>query len=387
MATAESLKSLFNQQTPLTDSSIPVKSFEEIYKTSYSHGLEAIYAIENIDLRSIRPISQPFCPPLDLPQKKLKHIPIVKQEQLEFDFGDSFRNWIESFLLREPIQVLGLSRQAEKGLLSNEKKYIRDLVESDIRSFIFFKGMGQGHIDEIKQKLSHFLNGRLHHQTQVVDITSWIRSLLTNVDRKKAHVCLQLHQLESLVPLSLSETIEVNRLPIEKRHEWANDAIKTLQQETIYQSVHADMKKIIDVFIKPWVRSRLGLANRLELCERLERISDDSSITIPVLNFLTHVFFEDQFPLNQFLIRVEGDLYCADESLARSYLLTIETVQSYFYKSQICYTLSQLVRLVAQEMARGWQGFDDGFLEKAIRQSPRFYVRKQSGGELAVCLA
>ena len=30
------------------------KSFEEVYKTSYSHGLESIYRIENIDLKTVR---------------------------------------------------------------------------------------------------------------------------------------------------------------------------------------------------------------------------------------------------------------------------------------------------------------------------------------------
>jgi hypothetical protein len=111
-------------------------SFEETYKSSYSHGLEAIYALETVNVRSIRRLQAPPAqpPPLRAP------CVLPMAPQLEFDFGASFRAWLEPFLLDEPIQVLGLSRHAEKCLLEQRKERLRDLIGCNLRQLIFVKG-------------------------------------------------------------------------------------------------------------------------------------------------------------------------------------------------------------------------------------------------------
>lgn len=99
------------KRPPLNVRTPDLQSFEGTYKTAYSHGLEAIYALENVDLKSIRRISdaqeseplQPKSPPRPLQPLE------APEPQLELDLGDGYRSWIESFVLQEPIHVLGVS--------------------------------------------------------------------------------------------------------------------------------------------------------------------------------------------------------------------------------------------------------------------------------------
>ena len=198
-------------------------TFEETYKTAYSHGLEAIYALENIDIKSIRPI-------LPLQANKAPGPKIVPQifpeklsDQLELDLGDAYRGWIDSFIKKEPIHVLGLSRHAEKCLLEHGKRVLGDLIHTNLKEFVFLKGMGQGHVDEIQQKLARYLEGRPLERCKKIDFASWIRSIVAAFDRKKVYVALESHHLSDLFSLSPSESVETRRLTLEKQ-EWIQEA-------------------------------------------------------------------------------------------------------------------------------------------------------------------
>lgn len=387
MAFGESLKSSFDPHHHPAEVNT-LKSFEDIYKTAYSHGLEAIYAIEKIDLNSIRRISEPQ--PIKVVAKQQKPAISVQSQlpnQLEFDFGDAYRGWMESFVVREPIQVLGLSRHAEKSLSTNGKMVLRDLIGVDLHSFVFFKGMGQGHIDEIQQKLSQYLNGRVLHQCPTVDMAAWMRSWLGQADRKKVFVCLQPYHLEGFVALSMAENLEVGRLPPDKKLEWTNDILSEIRKEKIRLSINEDLKKIVDVFIKPWMQRRQGMATRQEIMERLQKISDEPELTAYIFDFLSSTFSNGSFPLKSFLYEVDEQLYCSDAHIAANYKVVQDRAHSYFYKSEICYTLSHLVQLMSRELACSWQVLEEGFMEKALRQSSHFHVRKQREGGLMVRLA
>lgn len=360
--------------------------FEETYKTSYSHGLEAIYTLENIDLKSIRPIekSKPALPSAPkFPHSKSHPLSL----QLEFDFGDEYSGSMEAFLNVEPITVLGLSRHAEKCLLGNGKKVLKDLMHANLQDFVFFKGMGQGHLDEIQQKLNQYLDGRTLEKSRSVDFAAWIRSLIAALDRKKTYVAVHSYNLSDLFTLSPAETVEVNRLTLEKKQELIEEGLQLFREESRHQAVTISMRKMVNVFLKPWIRRRLGIASKSELTERLQRISENPLIATNVLKFFTDVYFDGLFPPTLDLYQVDEDLYCADEMTASAYCLIVKGALSYYYNPEISYTLSQLVSFLEREFALQWSGFAEGFVEKVLFQSPCFRVRKGPKGDLLVRLA
>lgn len=348
-------------------------------QSAYSHGLESIYAIETIDVASIRRFEStrtPTVPSPTIPLQRSDPLPA----QLEFDFGDEFRCWIEPFILREPIQVLELSWHAEKILMAHGKTRIGDLRDMEPRDFVFFKGMGQGHIDEVQQKLRRYLEGKVLERCSMIDFNAWLRVLLTALDRKKVFVGLEGYRLSNLLAMTPAESGEISRLTAEKRQAWIKELIACLQHAERVQAVKEDMRRIVEAFVKPWIRSRHDLADKQELTERLLRVSERGSRPMEALRFFSEVYFDMMFPLGAYLYEVDTGLYCSSKDTAEQYKNLVEKALTYFYHAGASYQLSHLISLLERDFAMSWHGFPEGFVEKALRQSPRFRVRKGESG-------
>lgn len=362
------------------------QSFEETHKLAYSHGLESIYKLENVDLKSIRPIVSSF------PEKKEKSYhyqppTYVANDQMELDLGDQFRGWMDSFVKMEPIHVLGLARHAEKCLLDHGKTILADLIGVDLKEWVFLKGMGQGHIEEVRQKLHHYLEGRLLTYCTRVDFASWIRSLAASFERKKTYVAMEPYHLSDFFTLSPGESVEVKRLTLEKKQEWVQEIIDELTTQKTKECVLANMRKVVDVFFKPWVQNRLGLATRSELLERMNRISEIPEVAVNVLSFFGEIYYKNDFPIGEYLYLVDKDLFCSDLSTVQTFERVILKARSYFYRRDVIYPLDDLVSLLEREFAASWQGFRNGFIEKVLRLSHQFHVKKAISGYLEISLA
>jgi len=354
-------------------------ALEETYKS-----LQAIYALEDVDVKSIRKISDPRPMARELIQdapEKAEPAPLPKDYEL--DLGPAYRGSMEHFVLKEPIQVLNLSKHAEKCLIDQEKQLIRDLINANFSNLIFIKGMGQGHIDEIQHKLNRYLEGKVLYHSKTVDFACWIRSLLSDLDRRKGHIVLEPFGLANLCPLTQAESVEVRRLTLEKRIEWREEAADQFATLSRKKRAHQEMSLLVDVFIKPWVKKRQGLASQEEIQERLQVISDNPKITPNALEFFKCYFF-DAFPPSEFLPSLGQRLYAADPIVENAYHQVVKIAESYFYNPLLQYPLEQLTSLIERECSRRWIGFGEGFVEKTLRHSPAFRVRRDFSGNLRV---
>lgn len=360
-------------------------SFEETHKTAYSHGLESIYALENVDIKSVRRLSSE-----EKPASKQQPIVIIEEDedaQLRLDLGEEWRGKIDSFVPQEPIQVLGLAKPAEKCLIEQGKTRLKDLIDVDLRSFIFFKGMGQGHIEEIKQKLAQYLNGRSVQKCSTIDFYAWIRSLIATFERKKIYVLFDAYELSEMVTLNAAEVMEVRRLTLEKRREWIQEATTMLTADEIKSSVVRDMQSIVSILIKPWVRERGGFATAAELEERLEQISPGQLIAEKTLHLFSDLYFDGEFPLQCQLVAIDDKLFCVDSNTQSCYEEIVRRAAGYFYKPDVRYPLDQLVAFLEREMALEWRGYHEGTVKKALRLSTQFRVWKGMNHQLMIVLA
>lgn len=369
------------------NSSPDVSSFEKTYNTAYSHGLEKIYKLENVDLKSVRRIA-------DYSQENSSSEDTVEFEQsidlplqLEFDLGDEFKSSIEHFVLREPINMLGLSRHAEKCLAERGLVLIKDLIEADLRQFVFIKGLGQGHIDDINRKLTNYIKGKALWDAKTIDFTSWLRTLVGDIDSKKGYVLLESFGLSGLFTLTPSENVEVKRLTLEKRQEWIQEVKILLLQESKVKQLHQDLANIINVFVKPWMKCRFGIATEAEIHERLLNLSDNPAEAKAVLEFFKEYYFNDKSPLTGSLKSLDEGLFAADKHIEKIYKVVIERAMTYFYKNDVRYPLNKLVQLLECEFASNWNGFPTNFVEYLLRISPNFRVRKDETGKLTAKLA
>lgn len=363
-------------------------AFENIYQRSYSHGLEKIYALENIDVRSIRKISSPSAVRTASNSKKITKPYKQKSEQLELPFVGPFQTKLTPFIFREPIQVLGLNKRIEKWLIDQEKVCLTNLLEDDKQTLVHLKGIGQGHLDEITDKLLNYLEENSpSDESPKIDFTSWMKTFLADLDPKKCAVLLETFQLPPLTLLSPAESAEIRKLTHEKRAQWLEETTQDCCTQTKIDLIKTDLKEISDLFIKPWLRKRGGIASLSEMQDYLLKLGGLYSHTSQVLDFISDVFFDQKFPFALYLFPVEEELYCDSLETAETYHSIIQTVYTYFYNDNLHYPLDFLVRWIRYEYAKKWQGFADNFIERILRLSCKVRVRKNTSEQLTVRLS
>lgn len=361
--------------------------FEHTYQHSYSHGLEKIYALENVDIRSVRKIENPAGLSAKIQTKKItRKQPKLAVEQLELPFGFPFQKTIEPFIFREPIQVLGFTKRVEGWLLGLEKVTIGDLLDNTRQSILPLTGIGQGHLDEICSKLYSYLEQN-YLETPKLDFVSWTKTVMGDLEAKKSAVLLEAFELPALVHLSPAESAEVRKLTSENRVKWIEEALVKCQSPQKMLQVHSDMHHMAEHHLKPWLHMRVGMATLDELQECLFKLSGCYPYLQQNLTFFSTIYFQGHFPLEPFLTPVEDELYCDTCETAKSYQSVIETARTYFYRDHLHYPLDSLVGLISRELAQKWEGFADTFIERALRLSSCFRVRKGPSEQLIVKLS
>ncbi|MDP1834597.1 MAG: hypothetical protein Q8K75_01595 [Chlamydiales bacterium] len=335
---------------------------------AYTHGLERIYALEAVDLSSVRPIS--------LPKPKAvvtKRVVPLESDQFSLDLGPGFRSWVSSTIWQEPISVLGLSHHTERVLLEADKHILDDLRDVNLLGL----GLGQGHVDEVVSKLETYTSDSNSDHSTCLNIGSCIRALMRFCDLRAGYVLLQEFGLEGLSYLQNSAINEIRRATPDRLERLREEARISLRGEAAKQLVHRMLSEAIDAFVKPWMRQREGIATRSELLERLERIATPNELTKPFIALLNDLFGD----LELFLETISG-VFCADSWIAEQCDQVIQCTCSYFYNKNVWYDADHLVRLVQTELAKDWLDLSDCFVIKVLSCSKGFRVRKSHSGRV-----
>ncbi|MBS4168422.1 DNA-directed RNA polymerase subunit alpha C-terminal domain-containing protein [Parachlamydia sp. AcF125] len=371
----------------LNSSPAPIP-FAEIYKTAYTHGLEKTYALETVNINSIRKLTPTTSPSLSSSiSEEVSEFTVLEKKQLEFDFGQGFREWMAPLFLEEPIHLLGLSSPAEKCLEKNGKYTLQDLLKADTPDLVFLKGMGQGHIDEIQQALKKYLKNRSLEKDYSLGWGSWIKSLVGSYDRKKSYIFLEKFDLSSLLSLSPLESMEIRKLSAQKKEEWSLDVKQFCTSPLKCAQVQKRMQEVVDTFIKPWMLNRSGIATLQELKERLQKVSSSSKIAPRALEFFNQLFYSNHFCLASFLPEVEKDLFCVDRPTAAVYEDLTKKASTYFYSLKVSYNLDHFIDLLEKEAMKEWNCYARADMQKMLRLSPLFSVRKGASHQLEIRLS
>jgi len=372
----------------LNTSSPSLESFEETYKTAYSHGLENIYSLETVDLKTVKRLQNHQVEPMVSPDEE-RVVLLEKphfEEQLDLELGDSFRGWVEPLFLMEPIQVLGLAQTTERYLFQHNKIRLKDLIEQDLREYIFLDGIEQRYVDEIQSKLLAYIGNRSLERSFTIEFGSWLRSLIVGLERIKAAVLFQTFGLEEVVPLSTTERVRIKKVDSKTKQQWMEQILRELQQVERSASVHKNMQRFVQTFILPWMLGRNGLAMKNELMERLQKVSDTYELTTNAMHFFSEVYYEGKFPLTKYLFLADKELFYCDISMQKAYHEISSKAMSYFYKPSLHYLFDQLVVFIVTELVQEWKEVKVGFIEATLRRSPKFRVCKGGSGALEIRL-
>lgn len=347
---------------------------------NYSDGFEAIYSLENVDLKTVRPMA-PRHEAVELDAEKPGFSRDVPELEPEIDLGPAYRGWMESFRLSEPIDVLGLSQMAAKALADQDKRLIRDLIDTETQRPVTLSGMGQGHVDEVMDKLNEYVGGEPLFHCPWVDYRGLLRGLLNGLNPKSVFLCLEEYGLEGLIPLNAAQTVEVRHLGAENRAEAIATLKGELRTEGRRKRLLGALAEVTDVFVKPWIRRRGGLANKEQIAERAQNVAADVPSGKNALRCLSELFLEGNFPFAQQLIELEPGLYCADYSVKKRVQSLALRVQSYFYKRGLSYPVHDLIGWIAREQAAQWDQDPEAFILRYLELSSQYRLRKRADGE------
>lgn len=337
----------------------------------YSHGLERIYAFENINPSSVKTVASKGSIAAKTPSEPVLSAPI----QLMLPMGPLHQQALPSFRLQEPISSLGLSAFALKAL---ETKNIRTCV--DVCHFLdngSQKGLGQSHIEEIEAKTLAFMGKNPFLLSQTVDWESLVRISSHHLEAKERYCLLARYGLEELARVSSIEQQEVARLSHEQIATLIDQALgDIISRQSSF--IHNALCQIADAYVKPWLYSRHGFAPASEIYERLFMISHTPKLFWQTLDFL-RLFGEpikleiilDSAVQDESRIMQDG-LFAVNVACLYDFNAVVECAKSYFYTPHSSYPLAALVGYTTKALAMQWLGFQQGFVEKAITHSKNF---------------
>lgn len=335
--------------------------------------LSEIYAIRDIDLNTVRPIASAEVEEEEVVVQQHKRELTAQQMPLLGD--DAHREVMPSFLLSEPIQVLGLSSNIEAYLHGQGVVTLCDLIEGSVNQ------------PEARAKAEEYVAGRPLYESATIDFEAWLRSVIGPVSPLRAHVALEPYGLERLYPLSPGQKIEWRRLDDARKQENAAQAWQEWREAGLTSRFYADAERVAKVLVLPWMRHRQGLAAGYELNERLERLAENMTSTSKILTCFQDNVCSGHFPLERSLCHADHGLFADSLDTAHLYDHLIEVVMTYFYRDTLVYEFEQLVALVQRELTKKWQTIDTAFTTRALRLSPQFRVRKGQTHTLQIRLA
>lgn len=334
---------------------------------AYTHGLESIYKLECIDLKSVRK----FSGAVEQSVKKFSWEE-ASEPQLSLDLGPFFRGWMVPSLLQEPTQVLQLSKPVEKTLLEKGYKTLGELEKASLQSL----GLGQGHIEEIRRKLKGYIEGKPRLRISRIDFQSVVKCLFADLDWKKASVFLSSYDIADWLLLSPADSVDVKKLSFDNRVMWQKEVMDQMKNEPKALQVQSFFSSIAETWIKPWMMVRGGLATREEILEGLLLRSTDPMFAKAALQLF--LALGDPFHA---LFPISGG-FAASKTVQKVHEKIEKTALSYFKNPSAQIFLKDLDQWVAEEFAKDWEAVNP---EKSIRFSPRFdFFRTAKNGEWMV---
>lgn len=360
------------------------KSFEEVYKTSYSHGLESIYRIENIDLKTVRRLGDKSekAEKADKLSKELVKEPQKKQlsNELVLDLGPVFNGYLKSFVVQESIQSLKLSKHTEKCLLDQGLRTIGDLKKSDLSSLVFVKGIGQGHVEEVRESLTEYTKNKPLEKADKIDFSSWILSLLGDIETKMAWALLEPFGLSDLLTLTALESVEIKKLTLERKLDLRETAKQKLNNPEKVKETRSRFEEIEAVVVRPWILQREGVATEDEVAERLQRCSEEPKKAQASLIFLK-TFFPGSFPLH--LVVEQGLIFADVESWSR-FKKVEQSALSYLWNFTAEIPVDQLYMWLFKDFAKSWISLPQKLFQKVVKLSPLLERNRPLYGDLLI---
>lgn len=325
--------------------------------TTYSHGLEKIYAFEVLNPSTVRRVETQ--PPASTPIKtEIK--PNFQPECFAFCIEG-----LPSLLLDESVETLGLTPFQMKAVQARAIHTVRELIH-DLPAL-------KTHAEEIGKKIHELLGPAPFTPKMSVDWLTLLRRLFRALDAKERFIYLDSIGQRDLFSLKPVELIEVEKWPSEMRVKALRKAGDALLSEK--NELKRLIRDLSHAFFVPWLERRGGFGATFELQERMAMIGEEkASQAVATLFTIAPDLLHDA------LIPLEKDIFAASKKSAHDYRSIREAALSYLYSPFSAYPLDYLRFCLQREFAKKWVGFEADYIDKVLRFSPSFQLFRNEKG-------
>ena len=221
----------------------------------YSHGMDKIYSYETINPSSVRPLNGKEKNSPSLPKSCQSHKEVPP---LTFHL---FPTPTELLREKEPLDSLRLSPFAMKAIKTFSLETTGQLRHMVFHNKIALRSIGQGHLDEIENKLDQFFLDTESSSYDHIDISSCIRLVLSKVPQREKAILASSSQLKQFCFIPPAEEKEADlvlrRLSKESQEELFQK-LKTLMAQPL-----RDVADILSsTFIKPLLQKNGGIVSQ-----------------------------------------------------------------------------------------------------------------------------
>lgn len=356
--------------------------------SAYSHGLENIYALENVDPKTIRKFGgeeeKADTKQKTKPIKSYAHLPA---SQTELNLGPKYVSTMPSLALNLPLNALRVGENTLKAASQKGLLYIKDLVNCDWEELILKKGLGQGLAEELRNAFNLAFGDKELLHSQTVDLRSLLRCLIPQDMLVKHFVLYKEYGLEEVIELTPVMQLELKRAPKEVKDRWLEESLSALKSVDCVELIESCIQRVVQTFVVPWLYQRNGFAYIYEVMDRLEQICEEPRLFGRSLNFLSSNYCEGRSVIQRLLPIYEDQVVFADEFVRKQFAQVEQRALSYFYKPTIEYSMNELVTWIHREAAASWEEVHAQDIEKVLTHSPIFHVHKNVKNEIIVTLA
>lgn len=170
--------------------------------------------------------------------------------------------------LIEPIASLQLTPFAAKAAKATGAMTVGDLATLVFEQEKTCRGLGQGHIEEIRRKIELFVGVPPYKKEQTIDLPALLRLCLFNADSLDRAIIIIQCRLQQLAPLTIQESREGEMALLRQKDVKFQKAIETCRSK-VGDRTKELLGKLGEGFVQNWASGRGGVIHESELYQFL----------------------------------------------------------------------------------------------------------------------
>jgi hypothetical protein len=268
--------------------------------------------------------------------------------------------------LLEPLSSLALTPFALKAAKGSGASTVGELASLVFEREKECRGMGQGHIEEIRRKIEQFVGHPPYALEQSLDLGSLLRLTLLPLEGSDRGIIVTRCQLQSTVALLPQESKEAEMALLLDREGKFRRALVAAQPK-VAAPTRSLLERVFTGFVRPSLARRGGIVHEQELLQFcFEKSTQTDYRTFERIIVLLQHLLQTPFLFAPFLCQIQGRMWALstkEQAFAQQIISDAQTLVRNGEGGQV---LKELARALARCRFTGWEECSSHTIERIL---------------------